>query len=83
MKNAIEKIEVIYRGKGDDPLADPLGIGDERRLSCTETIGVKISTSDGKQYGNYVANYMEPMKSRELVNAINILLESITVEEGE
>ena len=75
----IEKIEIIYRNRGDDPITDPLGIGDKNELHYCETVGVKITTSEGKRYGNWLANGCDKLfTGAEIVEAVNLLLESLS-----
>ena len=74
----VAKLEAIYRGRGNDPLRGPLGIGDEEGLpNFTESFGLKMTLEDGRQYAQYIANYEEPLSTKEAVRAINLLLDSM------
>lgn len=76
------QVKVIYRDQED--MKDPLDQGSDMELPYTETVGVKAQTIDGEWHGIWVANVApEPLTSRQLVDAINIQLESLLRKDGQ
>ena len=74
----IENVEIIYKDKGDDPLRDPLNLGCDDEWHYTETVGVKVTLENGKQYGDWIANGSgTPFTSNEIVDAASLILNTV------